>query len=481
MLNSQLSGINKMCVATFAFCVLALSTNAQGLASQQNEEVQLLLELILKDDAHKVESYLSSKPIPQYSNISLFKTAISRGKKRIVEAFFKAGANKSEAGLICAALSNVSMTELLIAHGVNIHGKECNGMSPLQAAVKGGYQDTVKIMLQNGADTADKGGEINTSSTSLREAAMAGNESITKILLERGDTLNSNVISEVTQRNCMSGNLEVLKLLKDHNIAPDYDVCYASLAVTTKFSSNLLTWLQSQKGITKFVIGGQPLINNAAERGNLVMAKYLIDSGARLDQRDAQYNYSALGAALSPESVSRPLRLEMAELLLKGGADPNQLSGRGGMTLLEELTKSQGCIEDEKSYHLAGESIFKAAELLIKYGAKVTLANPVTGNTALHNAAVSRSPELVQLLLNHGADVSAANVQGYPPLYSMAAASGRCGSANRQAMTVELLVRHGARMDIVVNGKKLEGLVDRKRRGSDSFLAVLERLNLPKH
>lgn len=481
MLNSQLSGINKMCVATFVFCVLALSTNAQGLVTQQNEEVQLLLELILQDDTDKVEKYLSSKPIPQYSNISLFKTAISRGNKRIVEAFFKAGTNTSEPGLICAALSNVSMTELVIAHGVNLHGKECNGMSPLQAAIKGGHKDTVQILLKNGADAADKGGEINTSSVSLREAAMAGNASIMKILLERGGTINSNVISEVTQRNCMSGNLEVLKLLKDHNIAPDYDVCYASLAVTTKFSSNLLAWLQSQKEITKFVIGGQPLINNAAERGNLLMAKFLIDSGARLDQRDAQYNYSALGAALSPEAVSRPLRLEMAELLLKSGANPNQLSGRGGMTLLEELTKSQGCIVDEKSYRLVGEGIFIAAELLIKHGAKVTLANPATGNTALHNAAVSRSPELVQLLLNHGADVNAINVQGYPPLYSMAAASGRCGSANRQAMTVELLVGHGARMDLVVNGKKLDDLVDRKRQGSDNFLAVIGRLNVPKH
>lgn len=476
MLNFQLSGINRICSATFVFCTLVLSTNAQGLDIPQNEEGQHLLGLILQDDADKVERYLSSKSIPQHSNISLFKTAILRGNKRIVEAFFKAGANTDEPGLICAALPNVSITELLLTHGVTMHEKECNGMSALQAAVKGGYKDTVQFLLKSGA--TDQSSGIPTSSASLREAAMAGNTSIMKILLERGDVLDSNTISEVTQRNCMGGNLDVLQLLKDKGITPDYEICYWSLAMIEKSYPDLLAWVKAQNKITKFVFGGQPLINSAAKRGNLLMAKFLIDSGARLDQRSFQDNYSALGAALSPEDVSRPLRLEMAELLLNNGANPNLPEGMQGRTLLEELTRTIGCPSDEKSYRYVWEPRAKAIGMLIRYGADVNLVNHENGNTPLHYAATSGNPDLVQLMLKHGAEVNAVNRDGYTPLYYLAAGGTRCRDVERIEKTVEMMVAHGAAIGLEVKGKKLADLVDRRYPGGDALYKAIARLSV---
>ena len=478
MLNFQLSGIKRMGAATFVICTLALSTNVQGVGTQQDEEGQHFLGLILQDETDKVERYLSSKSIPQLSNISLFKTAILRGNRRIVEAFFKAGANTGEPGLICAALSNASMTELLLAHGISLHDKECNGMSALQAAVKGGYKDTVQILLKSGAGTASRGVEISTSSASLREAAMAGNASIMKILLERGDTINSNIISEVTQRNCMGGNLEVLQLLKDKGITPDYEICYWSLAMIEKSYPDLLAWVKAQSKIAKFVFGGQPLINSAAKRGNLLMAKFLIDSGARLDQRNFQDNYSALGAALSPEDVSRPLRLEMAELLLKNGADPNLLEGHRGISLLEELTRTIGCPSDEKSYRYVWEPRAKAMELLIRHGAKVNLANRENGNTPLHYAAVSGNTDLVQLMIEHGAEVNAVNRGSYTPLYYLAASGTSCREDRKIEKTVEMLVTHGADVAREVQGKKLLDLVDRKYPGGDALYKAIARISV---
>lgn len=465
----------KFFIITFLFaCLFVPVTTLHCSPLPQDKEGQDVLMLILNDDADAVEQYFLSKPVPKLTNVSLFKTAIYRGNKRIVEAFIKAGADMGERGLICASLPNSSLTKLLLDHGANTQGSICEGISPLQMASKRGYKDTVQILL---ASVREAGAVTPPASAALVDAAMAGNIPIMKMLLEKGGLLSAKELEEVTQRSCMGGNLAALKFLKEKGIDPDYDRCYLYLSWIEKQYPELLEWLQSQSKLTKFEIDGQPLINAAAERGNMLMAKFLIQSGTKLDLHDAHYKYSALGAALSPEQVSRPLRLEMAELLLSNGANPNLPEGQRGTTLLEELTRTIGCPGDEKSYRYVWEPRSKAMELLIRHGANVNLENRENGNTPLHYAAVSGNPDLVRLLLKHGAEVNAVNRGGYTPLYYLAASGTSCGDVKRIEKTVETLVVHGADMEREVKGRKLADLVDRKYPGGDSLNKVIVRLS----
>jgi ankyrin repeat protein len=467
----------KFFIISFLFiCSFVSVTNLYCAPLPQNQEGQHVLELILNDDADAVEQYFSTKPVPKLSNASLFKTAIYRGNKRIVEAFIRAGADMGEHGLICAALPDSSLTKLLIEHGANTLGNICEGLSPLKMASKRGYQGTVQILLVGVSGVSETGKVESPSSAALVDAAMAGNVPIMKMLLEKGGMLSAKELREVTQRNCMGGNLAALKLLKEKGIDPDYDRCYLYLSWIEKPYPELLDWLQSQSKLTKFEIDGQPLINAAAERGNMLMAKFLIQAGTKLGLLDAHYKYSALGAALSPEQVSRPLRLEMAELLLSNGANPNLPEGKRGATLLEELTRTIGCPSDEKSYRYVWEPRAKAMELLIRHGAKVNLANLENGNTPLHYAAVSGNPDLVQLMLEHGAEVNVVNRGGYTPLYYLASSGSGCREGMKIEKTVEMLVAHGADMKREVNGKKLADLVDRRYPGGDTLNKIIVRL-----
>lgn len=469
---------NKFFIVSFLFiCLFVPVTPLYCSTLPQDKESQDVLKLILNDDAEAIEQYFASKPVPKLANVSLFKTAIYRGSKRIVEAFISAGSDMGERGLICAALPNSSLTKLLLEHGVNTQGNICDGLSPLQMATKRGYQDTVQILLVGATGMNEVGKVESPSSAALVDAAMAGNVPIMKMLLEKGGTLNAKELKEVTQRNCMGGNLAALKLLKEKGINPDYDRCYLYLSWVEKPYPELLEWLQSQSKLTKFEIDGQPLINAAAERGNMLMAKFLIQAGTKLDLLDAHYKYSALGAALSPEQVSRPLRLEMAELLLSNGANPNLSEGQRGTTLLEELSRTVGCPSDEKSYRYVWEPKAKAMELLIRHGANVNLANRENGNTPLHYAAVSGNPDLVQLMFEHGAEVNAVNRGGYTPLYYLAASGTGCRDDRRIEKTVEMLVAHGADMEREVKGKKLANLVDRQYLGGDTLKRIIVSLS----
>jgi len=467
----------KFFIISFLFiCLFVLVNNLHGSPSPEVKESNYFIGLLLNDDADAIEQYFSSKPVPKLVNVSLFKTAIYRGNKRIVEAFIKAGADMSEHSLICAALPNSSLTKLLLDHGANTQGNICEGLPPLQMASKRGFKDTVQVLLAGAAGVRESGTTAPPSSAALVDAAMAGNISIMKMLLEKGGLLSAKELKEVTQRNCMGGNLAALKLLKEKGIDPDYDRCYLYLSWIEKPYPELLEWLQSQSKLTKFEIDGQPLINAAAERGNMLMAKFLIKAGSKLDLLDAHYKYSALGAALSPEQVSRPLRLEMAELLLSNGANPNLPEGQRGTTLLEELARTVGCSSDEKSYRFVWGPRTQAMELLIRHGANVNLANRENGNTPLHYAAVSGNPDLVQLMLEHGAEVNAVNRGGYTPLYYLASSGTGCGDKMKIEKTVEMLVAHGADIEREVNGKKLADLVDRKYPGGDTLNKVIVRL-----
>ena len=82
----------------------------------------------------------------------------------------------------------------------------------------------------------------------------------------------------------------------------------------------------------------------------------------------------------------------------------------------------------------------QAVDLLLQHGAQIdAVSKNAQRNQALHAAAsIGRNPEIVRLLLGHGADPNATQVSGFTPLFSVV-------TANRRDLA-EMLVESGARV-----------------------------------
>jgi ankyrin repeat protein len=142
---------------------------------------------------------------------------------------------------------------------------------------------------------------------------------------------------------------------------------------------------------------------------------------------------------LSPEDLNlieaiKNGNLEAAQTALKNGADPNE---------------RERCIPYRRFLMIAAaEGNEDIAKLLLEHGANVN-APDVDGNTALMNAASFGYLNLVRLFVEHGANVNvAATVAGYTGYTALIYASER-GHVN----AVRYFIEHGAN----VNAKKKNG------------------------
>ena len=138
-----------------------------------------------------------------------------------------------------------------------------------------------------------------------------------------------------------------------------------------------------------------PPIWHAAQQGHLEVVRLLIEAGADMNAKDAQYHEdTALLVA------ARGGHLEVVRLLVEAGADMNAANARGATALL--VAAQQGHLE--------------VVRLLIEAGADVNVAN-ADGETALLDQAARGHLEEVRLLLKAGADMNAKDADGATPLF----------------------------------------------------------------
>jgi len=131
----------------------------------------------------------------------------------------------------------------------------------------------------------------------------------------------------------------------------------------------------------------------AAAKGQLTVAKYLLDHGADVNGRN-RYRTALYAAAENGHKA-------MVELLLARGADVNAF---------------------RSLYQAVSKGFNEVAEVLLANRADVNLAG-VNGESPLDAAARTGNTELVQSLIRHGADVNAKDVNGETPLAFAATAN----------------------------------------------------------
>ncbi|HWD92732.1 MAG TPA: ankyrin repeat domain-containing protein [Verrucomicrobiae bacterium] len=191
---------------------------------------------------------------------------------------------------------------------------------------------------------------------------------------------------------------------------------------------------------------GETPLEDAAGKGQLVVAKYLLDHGAQVNGMGRNKETPLYRAANQGHKT-------MVELLLahgadvNGGAGPNplrQVVGEGYSGVAEVLLANKADVNlpdnsGQRALHVAarygGDDLIPS---LITHGAEVNAADK-TGNTPLELAASAGKVAAAKILLASKAAVSAQNNQGYTPLHQAAMAG--------HAEMISLLLASGAAVD----------------------------------
>ncbi len=143
------------------------------------------------------------------------------------------------------------------------------------------------------------------------------------------------------------------------------------------------------------------LLQNAVSRGDIAEVKNLLKRGANPDAYDKH------GEALLHKAAEHDF-FEIAEVLLKAGADPNIQDKAWSHTPLH-VTASNGSLQ--------------TAKILLSMGASVHIRDEWNG-TPLHNAAKFNTIEIARILLKAGANPSAKGYGGTTPLHYAGLAPG---------------------------------------------------------
>ena len=202
--------------------------------------------------------------------------------------------------------------------------------------------------------------------------------------------------------------------------------------------------------------GCTPLMR-AAESGNLVQVRELLDKGADVNHPAPNWGHTALMLAAGKDQV------EVVKILLKAGANPNAVAfGHGGVPGWAWMFAMDRCnkhwLEMTEAMLAAGvelnpKTIYPSPlgyaidehdtvmiEALLKKGAEVNLSDSETGDTLLMSAAKYSTPEVVQILVKAGANVNAKNKRGQTALML----ADTMDNLWRREI-VALLIEHGAK------------------------------------
>jgi ankyrin repeat protein len=164
--------------------------------------------------------------------------------------------------------------------------------------------------------------------------------------------------------------------------------------------------------------GGMTPLCQAANKGQLRVAQFLLDHGAAIDRK--ANNMTPLHDAVARGHET------MVELLLQRGADVNARDGTGGTALHEA----------------AQDGFLSVAEVLVQHKADLNVRNSQMNDeqTPLHRAIEKGFTEMATFLVSKGADVNAQTKRGRSPL-------GVAASRGHMKILSELLGA-GAKLDL---------------------------------
>ncbi|VUC33678.1 unnamed protein product [Clonostachys rosea] len=313
--------------------------------------------------------------------------------------------------------------------------KQVQSASLLHVATSHGTYDVVKTLLETGKFRLDESDYDK--HTPLCIAARHGRHEMVKLFLEHGANAMTEDYGGFTPLSLAAGHNH-LRRSRYHYIRT-YDEGFLETA-------RLL--LQHGVEVEHRDREGRTALYHAAHEGDCQMVELLASYGANPTARVSSSGRTALHT--SSLSIGR---LDITELLVRLGADATAIDNKGQSALW--MTKG-------------AKEPAPVAKLLLDSGARMEA--DCDGETPLHSAGIVGSPKLVELLVEHGADVNAVNLLGATP-YHVAVKHAA------PSEVIKFLIEHGADANMTGKIGRHALLYAVRTATTDTIRVVLENMN----
>ena len=307
----------------------------------------------------------------------------------------------------------------LLAAGADPDSEDPDRETPLLLALQNMHFDTAAVLVNGGADL-DKWDIFGRSpvymAADVSTLPMKGNGAIA--VIPSIDKLTAVDVGRMMLEKGANPNIQLKR-------RPPYRDVPQDRGGDGMLAQNATPLLRAARGgddkFTALLLEYKALVDLPSKEGiTPLMAAAGVDFGARATR----------GRQRTDEGV-----LATMDLLLKAGANPNAKSlvdrgagGRGGPPAA--AAKPAALADDSASARIA--QVFRR-------GSQMPSANAVPNQTALHGAAEHGFDKFIQFLVDHGADLTAKDVNGRTPLDVARGAGGARGGADAFPTTVALL------------------------------------------
>ena len=392
--------------------------------------------------------------------------ALEAGQGEVAKLLIEQGADTSDSDgkthslAELAALHGLSDVFHLLTKDKSFHfNKIKDGETLLTSAARHGDFDSVKFLLQNGADVNAKNSSGDTALSCAVQSSAVPDFEIVKLLLAFDAKVNTrNDKCETPLLIAAEKNADkVANLLVEHGCdtnVKDFN-SYSPLHFAAKNNNGKLTEKLLQYGAdpsSRIDEEGMTALHVAAKSGSVLVAEVLLDHGVDLEVT-TYFGESPLVIA----AQRGDLRFAVVQFLAQKGSNVNARD-RFGMTPLinakaidyrgvKSLSLIKALLDRGSSVNSVddfGRSVLhqmsfsqnateELYDLLLQHEADLNISDK-NGETPLHFAASHGNTRCIEWLIEQGADVGALDRKNRTPLHSAAYKGG----------SVELLIQHGA-------------------------------------
>lgn len=356
--------------------------------------------------------------------------AVRSGNKAMTEFLLSKGANMQPANdktplHLAAEKGFTAIVESLLAHKADPNVTEGSARTPLHVAIIYDHGAVAQLLLANKAEVNAKD---NQGETPLHYAAANGKKDLVQLLLEHK--------ADVNARNPY-GRTPLLK-------TRDFEVCKLLVAAGADVEARIAG--PNRKGYRSLEL--------AIENGNARLVELLLDNhtdpNASFTYKDfvsdSDYNDTYSGNAFlsyhplqltlrNPTKTTDATMLKIIEALLSHGANPNLADEKGNAPLMQ-----------------AAWSNVDATKLLLDHKADVEGANS-DGRTVLGTAVGSKNLKIVEMLCNAGVDLNKPFIYYSNPSPSLSKLTAlHLAVSLTDDKMVELLLDHKADVNLLSSG-----------------------------